>query len=476
MIEDRIIIEYPCQEIEGTEKTNKKIIGLEYVITSDEKGLKDVKLSTTDNELMNDNRMDYHDEIDEVELIGDHFLSLDTCMKLQRALEESDYKDFEKAVLIAKNDLAVREYINIGAETIGAINAIIEQQMEELQADYNRSLISFIERHVDNWETITCEEIDEYDSISQISGVAQVLEKLDEYRSEGHLHAPYYIYDQLASIVDSDYKEKRIIAKRVHLVQRYGIRDGVNDSKHKLFCCMVLDYDDYKSYLISAKNTYLAGYQLRINQYFTSGLTADEEDAINSMRNYVKSACKGKKLKKYNGTYPRGKGGKCFGTLFAKNSGYNRFAFSGFSDFNEKNLKEKLLMYNIPNSSGRLIDVINQLDSIFSHTYNMRAERTNLNEPYIDVRNSCVPLHRELKNGPLDTADKRRRYSCCEQKMFSHINLSAAKYDDVKVFTVFEPCKNCLRLLKYCKPRCNSITAYYIDDIVNGTIGCKSIS
>lgn len=465
MIEDTIEIRYPIEKLWIDEfDKNQRIEGIrqvtiEYVLRSGEKEIPSVFLGKIRDAIQVE--ID-NNSLPMVDLVANEVLSFDTCFRLFLALQKTEFRITPQVDLIGRNHITISEFIKNAEETIGSINYYDEKKFNSKQLSNNSILENFITQHAklwasrgigDRYESMVLDdmELDEDDRMK----LTILLERLDDYSRSSvanQRRAPYYIYEQMAAVVDKDFYYKRCLLRTLHRVDPGSVGNS------KLFTCFVLNVQDFKKYIRKFKGVFIRFMQNTVNNYLSAGLSETDIAVVKIVRDYLNRENNTRYQKRYSwNNKPMG----CVGLLISPKN--NFFSFSGYQDVNNSTL-----CANIPGAHDKLSVLIKFIEKALSK-YNFKSEITNIDERFYDKNTSTFyDLQSDL---PLNDRTKIR-YQCAEKKLFSHVYKKFTLKDNIIVIVTFPPClqRGCQDLINEYKKMCKSIRTFCIGDYNTGTI------
>lgn len=469
MIEDTIEIKYPVDklltdEFDGNQRRVEiREVTIEYVLRSGEKEIpsvylrkaRDVIQANVDNE-----------SLAMVDLIANEVLSFDTCFRLFLALQKTDFQITPQLDLIGKNHITISNFINSAEKTIWSINYYSENIPNRKQLSNNSILDNFITQHAKMWASgdigneyksmiLNDMELDEDDRVK----LAILLQRLDNYSQSSFANprrAPYYIYEQMAAIVDKDFCHKRHLLRTLHRVAPGSVGNS------KLFTCFVLNVRDFREYIRHFKAVFIRFVESKVNDYLSASLSETDIAAVEIIQNYLNRENNTNYQKRYswNNNKPNNKPDGCVGLLISPNN--NFFSFSGYKD-----VKDPELCKLIP-GSDKLSTLIESIKEALS-PYGFEPEITNSDERFYDRNTSTFY---DLKSDLQSNKENKPRYQCAEKKLLSHVYNNFKSTDNNIIITTFPPCseRGCQDLINEYRKTCKSIRTFCIGDYNTGKI------
>lgn len=466
MIEDTIEIKYPVEKLWTDEfDRNQRIeeirqVTIEYVLRSGEKEIPSVFLRKARDVIQEE--VD-NDSLAMVGLVANEVLSFDTCFRLFLALRKTEFRITSQVDLIGRNHITISDFIKNAEETIGSINYYDEKELNSKQLSNNSILENFITQHAklwasgdigDRYESLTLSDMD-LDEDDRMK-LTFLLERLDNYSRTSFANqrrAPYYIYEQMAAVVDKDFYYKRRLLRTLHRVAPGSVGNS------KLFTCFVLNVQDFREYIRHFKAVFIRFVEDRVNNYLSAGLSETDIAVVGIVRDYLNRENNTRYQKRYswNNNKPEG----CVGLLISPKN--NFFSFSGYQDVNNLRLRA-----NIPGAHDKLSGLIKSIENALGQ-YQIKSEITNNDERFYDKNTSVFyDLQSDL---PLNDRTKTR-YQCAEKKLFSHVYKKFTSKDNIIVIVTFPPCiqRGCQDLINEYKKLCKSIRTFCIGDYSTGKI------
>lgn len=456
MINDRIRLFYPISKLSVdtgfTNGADEEKFPLEYIIRSGFDNPPSVVMESEYREENNknaDNRVTVEADIEEI-------IDFDTCFRIYRALEISEYQISDKIDAVTKNYLTVERFVRYVENVISSANYYIEREVNERQQWNNRIVWSFIRNHSRAWNNNGIANIDDQYNILQELRIDDdrremldsMVEQMDQHlRTKGK--CPYYLYDKLAAFIDADFKNKR------NLLRVFNREHHIINIESDLFVCMALNDEQLRNVIAVEKSNFIEFSENTINGYLEAALGQQDITAIETMRSHLDRESNTDYERRYawNDRIESTEGKGCVGLLISSKG--NRFAFSGYKDVADVSLQRK-----IPGSGDKLSGLIARIEQAI-RCYGFTAEKTNRDERYYNNTTGFSILGNEL---PLDSNSKIK-YQCCEKKLFSHVQALLGAKDDVKVIVTRKVCsiRGCQDLIRQYRNKCNSIRAFYID-------------
>ena len=465
MIEDTIEIKYPIEKL-WTEEVDRnhrieeiRQVSIEYILRFDEKEIPSIFLRKVKNAI--------HAGVDNnslarVDMVANEVLSFDTCFRLFLTLQKTEFQITPQVNLIERNHITISDFIKNAEETIWSINYYDEKKINSKQLSNNFILENFITQHAKRWKSgdigdsyeafrINDIELDE-DDREKLAALLNRLHKYSRISVVNPRKVPYYIYEQMAAVVDKDFYPKRRLLRTLHRVNPGSVGHS------KLFTCFVLNVQDFKEYIRRLKAVFIRYVEDTVNNYLSAGLSETDIAVVEIVRDYLNRENNTRYQKRYSwNNKPEG----CVGLLISPKNNY--FSFSGFQDVNNSTL-----CANIPGAHDKLSGLIKSIENALNQ-YHFKSEITNNDERFYEKNTSTFyNLQSDL---PLNDKTKAR-YQCAEKKLFSHAYKNFTSKDNIIVIVTFPPClqRGCQDLINEYKKICKRIRIFCIGDYNTGTI------